>query len=69
MFDNVKAFEIKLKTVCQQYNFYVFRNTQKHGILKLVNNQTFRAFKYNIQVPILGLVTEIVVHFHTDFTS
>jgi hypothetical protein len=69
MFHNVKAFEIKLKTLYVNNTISAcFLNTQKHGILKLVRNQTFRAFKCNIQAPLLGLLTEIVL-FYTDFTS
>jgi len=69
MFDNVKAFEIKVKALfVSNIISTCFLNTQKHGILTLVRNQTFRAFKCNIPAPLLGLVTEIV-HFYTDLTS
>ena len=69
MFDNVKAFEIKVKTLFGNNTISTcFFYTQKHGILTLVRNQTFRAFNCNIPAPLLVLITE-TVHFYTDFTS
>jgi len=69
MFDNVKAFEIKVKTLFVNNTISTcFLNTQNHGILMQVRNQTFKAFKCNIPAPLLGLVTEIVC-FYTDFIS
>jgi hypothetical protein len=59
IFDNIKAFEIKLKILKRDVDngtFKYFPNLQNTRlILKLMKKQTFRAFKCNFQALLIQL--------------
>jgi hypothetical protein len=44
MFDNVKAFEIKLPTLCQQFHFYMFLKYAKTWHLKASEKPNIQSF-------------------------